>query len=56
VAAKEAAAAAQKPTAKVVDTVQQKAKPKPVININNKTNVAPLNKQAKQNSKTTKKN
>jgi acetyl/propionyl-CoA carboxylase alpha subunit len=54
-AAKEAASAAQKPTAKVVDTVQQKAKPKPVININNKTKIAPLNNKAKQNSKTTKK-
>jgi hypothetical protein len=41
--------------AKVVDTVQQKAKPKPVINIDNKTKIAPLNNKAKKNSKTTKK-
>jgi len=59
VAAKAAAAAATKPaakvTVKVVDTVKQKAKPKPVINTNNKTKIAPLNNKAKQNSKTTKK-
>ncbi len=40
---------------KVVDTVKQKAVLKPVININNKTKIAPLNNKAKQNSKTTKK-
>ena len=55
----DAAAAADtvdvKPAAKVVDTVKQKAKVNPVININNKTIIAPLNKKAKQNSKTTKK-
>jgi cell division protein FtsQ len=67
VAAKAAAAIASKPApkvaakvepkvpAKVVDTVQQKAKPKPVINIDNKTKIAPLNNKAKKNSKTTKK-
>ncbi|MGB4723731.1 MAG: hypothetical protein WBH12_00400, partial [Sediminibacterium sp.] len=59
VAAKAAAAAALKPvakvTVKVVDTVKQKAVLKPVININNKTKIAPLNNKAKQNSKTTKK-
>ncbi len=53
------AAAAIQPTAKVtvkvVDTVKQKAVLKPVININNKTKIAPLNNKAKQNSKTTKK-
>ena len=67
VAAKAAATIASKPApkvaakvepkvpAKVVDTVQQKAKPKPVINIDNKTKIAPLNNKAKQNSKTKKK-
>lgn len=59
VAAKAAAAATLKPvakvTVKVVDTVKQKAVLKPVININNKTKIAPLNNKAKQNSKTTKK-
>jgi cell division protein FtsQ len=59
VAAKAAVAAAPKPaakvTVKVVDTVKQKAKPKPVINTNNKTKIAPLNNKAKQNSKTKKK-
>jgi cell division protein FtsQ len=48
-------APAAKPGAKVVDTVKQKAKTKPVINIDNKTKIAPLNKKAKQNSKTKKK-
>jgi cell division protein FtsQ len=51
----DAAAAADTVPAKVVDTVQQKAKPKPVINIDNKTKIAPLNNKAKKNSKTTKK-
>lgn len=55
VAAKAAALSTPKQPAKVVDTVKQKAIPKPVININNKTIIAPLNKEAKQNSKTTKK-
>lgn len=54
VAAKAAAEKSLKPTAKVVDTVQQKAVFKPVININNKIKIAPLNNKAKQNSKTTK--
>jgi len=52
---KPAAKAATKAAAKVVDTVKQKAKVKPVINIDNKNKIAPLNKKAKQNSKTTKK-
>jgi cell division protein FtsQ len=51
----DAAAAADSVAAKVVDTVKQKAVLKPVININNKTKIAPLNNKAKQNSKTTKK-
>ena len=55
VAEKPAAKAATKPAEKVVDTVKQKAKVKPVININNKTKTAPLNNKAKKNSKTTKK-
>ena len=55
VGVKPAVKAATKPAAKVVDTVQQKAKVKPVINIDNKTIIAPLNKKAKQNSKTKKK-
>jgi hypothetical protein len=55
VAAKVAVATAAKPANKVVDTVKQKAVLKPVININNKTKIAPLNNKAKQNSKTTKK-
>jgi cell division protein FtsQ len=52
---KPAAKAATKSAAKVVDTVKQKAKVKPVINNDNKTKIAPLNKKAKQNSKTKKK-
>jgi hypothetical protein len=55
VAANVAVAPAPKPATKVVDTVKQKAVLKPVININNKTKIAPLNNKAKQNSKTTKK-
>ena len=55
----DAAAAADslavKVATKVVDTVKQKAVLKPVINIDNKTKIAPLNKKAKQNSKTKKK-
>jgi cell division protein FtsQ len=54
-AANVAVAPAPKPATKVVDTVKQKAVLKPVININNKTKIAPLNNKAKQNSKTTKK-
>jgi len=50
-----AAKVAVAPAPKVVDTVKQKAKVNPVININNKTKIAPLNNKAKQNSKTTKK-
>ena len=55
VVANVAVATASKPANKVVDTVKQKAVLKPVININNKTKIAPLNNKAKQNSKTTKK-
>jgi len=55
VAANVAVAPAPNPATKVVDTVKQKAVLKPVININNKTKIAPLNNKAKQNSKTTKK-
>ena len=55
VGVKPATKAATKPAAKVVDTVKQIAKVKPVININNKTKIAPLIKKAKQNSKTKKK-